>query len=92
MVDVKKFVEGLCTPAKLYFFLHLVSIIATFVGFFSLTNAIVALISTFVWSFILNKICQAGLTPISWFLVLVPIIGVTLGLGVVAAMELGALA
>lgn len=92
MFDVKKFVENLCAPAQLYFGLHLLSIVATFLGFFSVTNAIVALIGTFIWSFILNKICNAGLTPISWFLVLVPIVGVFLGLGAVATMELLALA
>jgi|ETNvirenome_2_30_1030614.scaffolds.fasta_scaffold66855_2 hypothetical protein len=91
-MDVKKFVQNLCAPAQLYFGLHLISIVATFLGFFSVTNAIVALIGTFIWSFILNKICGAGLTPISWFLVLVPIVGVVLGLGITTVLEIMALA
>lgn len=91
-MDVKKFVQNLCAPAQLYFGLHLISIVATFLGFFSVTNAIVALIGTFIWSFILNKICSAGLTPISWFLVLVPIVGVVLGLGITTVLEIMALA
>jgi hypothetical protein len=62
----------LCTPAKLYFILAVVScIIALFSGVNFMTVSI-NLIVAFIWTAILGWICKNGFTSLSWVLVLFP--------------------
>ena len=69
----KRFDE-LCTPAKLYFGLSVIScIIALFNGVKFIPIAI-NLIIAFIWTIILGWICGKGFTGVSWFLVLFPYI------------------
>ena len=67
----KRFDE-LCTPAKLYFGLAVIScIIALFNGVKFMPVAM-NLIVAFIWTIILGWICGKGFTGVSWFLVLFP--------------------
>jgi len=62
----------LCTPAKLYFVLAVVScIIALFSGVNFITVGI-NLIVAFIWTAILGWFCKNGFTSLSWVLVLFP--------------------
>lgn len=66
--------EELCTPAKLYFVLAVLScIIALFNGVKFMPVA-VNLIIAFLWTAALSWICGKGFTGVSWFLVLIPYI------------------
>ena len=68
--DFKK----LCTPARLYFVLAVLScIIAFFNGVRFLTIGI-NLIVAFIWTAILGWFCRNGFTGLSWLLVLLPYI------------------
>ena len=75
----KEFRE-LCTPAKIYFAIAVIS------GLFELFNGFefmfigMKLIFAFVWTFILSLLCKKGFSSLSWFLVLLPYLIITLGL------------
>jgi hypothetical protein len=62
----------LCTPAKLYFILAVVScVIALFSGVNFMAVGI-NLIVAFIWTAVLGWICTNGFTSLSWVLVLFP--------------------
>lgn len=64
----------LCTPAKLYFILAVVScVVALFSGVNFMTVGI-NLIVAFIWTAILGWFCKSGFTSLSWVLVLLPYI------------------
>lgn len=64
----------LCTPAKIYFAIALIStIIALFSGL-SIMYAFWKMVFAFIWTFILGWLCDKGFKSISWFLVLLPYI------------------
>ena len=66
--DFKK----LCTPARIYFILSVLScIIAFFNGVRFLTVGI-NLIIAFIWTAVLGWFCRNGFTNVSWLLVLFP--------------------
>lgn len=70
---MQSILSGLCTPAKLYGIISLVSI----AGFLYNQNVMPALgqaMFSVIWIFVLNWICSEGWTGLSWFLVIVPII------------------
>ena len=70
----------LCTPAKIYF---AIAVISTIVALFSGAPLIMAfwkLIFAFIWTFILGWLCKKGYHSISWFLVLLPYIIIGLAL------------
>jgi hypothetical protein len=68
--DFKK----LCTPARLYFVLSVLScVIAFFNGVRFLTVGF-NLIIAFIWTAILGWFCRNGFTNLSWLLVLLPYI------------------
>ena len=76
---IKQF-SKLCTPAKIYFAIAVISsIIALFNGF-RLMPVFIKLIFAFIWTFILGWLCDKGYTSISWFLVLLPYILIVLGM------------
>jgi hypothetical protein len=64
----------LCTPAKIYF---VIAVISSIVALFSRINIMFILsklVFAFLWTFILGWLCNKGFTSISWFLVLLPYI------------------
>ena len=70
----------LCTPAKIYFAIAVIStIIALFKGF-SLMAAVVKMVFAFIWTFVLGWLCKKGYSSISWFLVLLPYIVIALAM------------
>jgi hypothetical protein len=64
----------LCTPAKLYFVLALLSIIISAFSGVKLLAIAVKLFFAVVWTLVLSFICDKGFTPVSWFLVLLPLV------------------
>lgn len=73
----KSFTE-LCSPAKIYFALAILSIL---VGLFSGINIGAILTKLFfalIWTWILSWLCKKGFLVLSWFLVLLPFIFIVL--------------
>lgn len=73
MFSSKEF-EKICTPAKIYFAIAILSI---FVGLFSGFNVLAILSKLFfalIYTFILSWLCKIGLSALSWFLVLLPFV------------------
>jgi len=70
----------LCTPAKIYFAIAVISsIIALFngVGIFIVA---IKIFFAFIWTFVLGWLCDKGFKSISWFLVLLPYIIIALAM------------
>ena len=64
--------SSLCTPAKIYFILAVVSsVLALFSGVNFMTVGI-NLAVAFIWTAVLGWFCKNGFTPLSWILVLFP--------------------
>jgi hypothetical protein len=66
--------EELCTPAKLYFVLSVISCIIALFNGVRFMHVAMNLIIAFIWTLILSWICGKGFTGVSWFLVLFPYI------------------
>ena len=66
--------KSLCTPAKLYFVLTLISCIFMLFHNMNLLAIFSKLFFAFIWTYVLNWICKKGYKTISWFLVLLPFI------------------
>ena len=64
----------LCTPAKIYFAIAVISIIFALINGVSFMVVFMKLIFAFIWTFVLNLLCEKDFTYISWFLVLLPYI------------------
>lgn len=64
----------LCTPAKIYFGIAVLSAVAFLFNGFSLMFILMKLVFAFIWSVILGWLCKKGFSSISWFLVLLPYI------------------
>ena len=80
---MEKEFSKLCTPAKIYFTLAVLSIIISFFSGVHFSLLISNLIVTFIWTYFLAFLCRKGYKSISWFLVLAPfimIILITLGI------------
>jgi hypothetical protein len=71
---MNKHFEELCTPAKLYFVLAVLSCIVALFNGVRFMHVAVNLIIAFLWTAALSWICGKGFTGISWFLVLLPYI------------------
>lgn len=69
----KRFDE-MCTPAKLYFVLAVISCIIALFNGVRVMHVAINLIVAFIWTLILSWICGKGFTCVSWFLVLFPYI------------------
>jgi F0F1-type ATP synthase assembly protein I len=65
----KRFDE-LCTPAKLYFVLAVVSCVIALFNGVKIMAVAVNLIIAFLWTAALSWICGKGFSGVSWFLVL----------------------
>ena len=71
---MQKTFSELCTPAKIYFSLAILSI---FLGLFNGIHIVMILIKlffAFIWTYILAWLCKKGLKTLSWFLVILPFI------------------
>jgi hypothetical protein len=77
MFSSKEF-EKICTPAKLYFALTLLSIFFSLFSGFSVMAVLGNLLFAFIYTFILSWLCKVGLSALSWFLVLLPFVIVLL--------------
>ena len=64
--------EKLCTPAKLYFVIAIISLFFAFFKHFNIVLLIVKLLFALVWTLVLSCLCDKGFTYLSWFLVLFP--------------------
>ena len=78
--NTQNILSGLCTPAKLYGIVSLVSV-GGFLYNEHFTKALGQALFSAIWIFVLNWICGEGWTGLSWFLVILPI-----GIGVVLFM------
>ena len=73
----KMFAE-LCTPAKIYFIIAVLSsIFALFLGV-KLVVIFMKLVFALLWTYVLGWLCKKGFKAVSWFLVLLPYIIIVL--------------
>jgi hypothetical protein len=70
--------EKICTPAKLYFVLAVLSIIIGMVNGIHVMAILGKLLFAVVFTYFLSWLCKIGLKPLSWFLVLLPFIVILL--------------
>jgi predicted PurR-regulated permease PerM len=73
-MKMQKAFSELCTPAKIYFSLAILSI---FIGLFNgihIVMILTKLFFAFIWTYILAWLCKKGLKTLSWFLVILPFI------------------
>lgn len=73
MFSSKEF-EKICTPAKLYFALAILSIFFGLFNGFHVLAVLSNLLFALVYTFILSFLCKIGLSALSWFLVLLPFV------------------
>ena len=66
--------DKLCTPAKLYFALSILSCIIMLFNRNSIITIFSKLIFAFLWAYILGWLCSKGYKSLSWFLVLLPFV------------------
>jgi hypothetical protein len=71
-------ISKLCTPAKIYFAIAVLSIIFALFSGFSIMYAFWKFIFALIWTFILGYLCKKGFKTISWILVLLPYIVIIL--------------
>ena len=75
-----KFLNHLCSPAKLYLFITILGcIIALFSKMVGILPLVIKLIFALFWTFILNWLCKKGYKTDSWFIVLIPFIIILIG-------------
>jgi hypothetical protein len=70
----KSFISDICSPALLYLFFGIMSIIGMIVSNYKATSILFQGIFVFFWTWILNYLCKSGHTGISWFFVIFPFI------------------
>jgi len=71
---MKKEFQELCTPAKIYFVLAVLSCAIALFNRVSFSSVFVKLIFAFIWTYILSFLCKKGWQNLAWFLVLLPYI------------------
>ena len=76
---MKNFSE-LCTPAKIYFAIAVISSIVALLSGVSCTFVLMKILFAFIWTFVLGWFCNKGFTSISWVLVLLPYIIILLAM------------
>ena len=69
---MKKAFSELCTPAKVYFSLAILSILLGLTNGIHVVMILTKLFFAFIWTYILAWLCKKGLKTLSWFLVLLP--------------------
>lgn len=70
----------LCTPAKIYFAIAVISAVFGLFNGMSIMFAFWKLVFAFIWTYVLGWLCNKGYTSISWFLVLLPYIIIVLAM------------
>ncbi len=66
--------RNLCTPAKIYFVLAVLSCLIALYNRIAFSAVFVKLIFAFIWTYVLSWLCSKGLKNVAWFLVLLPYI------------------
>ena len=66
--------NNLCTPAKIYFAISVVSCIIMLFYRAHIIQVFSKLIFAFLWAFALGWLCSKGYSSLSWFLVLLPFV------------------
>lgn len=84
---MEKVFEKLCTPAKLYFAIALISCIIALFNRVGIMIVAMKLIFAFIWTYILSFLCKAGYKTISWVLVLFPYIVILFGVFGIALLS-----
>jgi hypothetical protein len=74
-----KFLNHLCSPAKLYLFITIIGIIFALFNRIGLIAIFIKLLFALFWTYILNWLCKKGYKTFSWFIVLLPIILIIIG-------------
>ena len=69
---MNKMFEKLCTPAKMYFAITVISCIFALFNKAPILAVLIKLFFAFIWTVVLNWLCSKGLKNLSWFLVLLP--------------------
>jgi predicted PurR-regulated permease PerM len=64
----------LCTPARLYFVIAIISSVVALLSKVTLLAVFFKLVFAFIWTYILGWLCKKGYESLSWFLVLLPYI------------------
>lgn len=64
--------EKLCTPAKIYFAIAILSILVGLFSGFNFMAVLGKLIFAVLYTAVLSWLCSKGFTSLSWFLVLLP--------------------
>lgn len=70
----------LCTPAKIYFAIAVISTILALFNGVSVMYAFWKIVFAFGWTFILGWLCDKGYHTLSWVLVLLPYIIILLAM------------
>jgi len=79
MFSSKEF-EKLCTPAKIYFALAILSILLGLFTGFHFMAVLGKLIFAVIYTFILGWLCSKGWKSLAWFLVLLPYVLILLAM------------
>lgn len=66
--------EELCTPAKIYIVLSVISILFSILNSFSFTSILLKLFFIPLWAWLLNYLCNIGFETVSWIIVFLPFI------------------
>jgi hypothetical protein len=69
--------EKLCTPAKVYFAIAILSILFGLFANIRVFALFAKLVFAFIYTYILNFLCKKGYQSISWFLVVLPYLVMT---------------
>ena len=69
---MQKDFKKLCTPARLYFVLAVVSCIIALFGGVKVITVFINLFISFIWTAVLSWICKKDFVGLSWLLVLFP--------------------
>ena len=76
----KNLFKNLCTPAKIYFAIAVISSIVALINGVGFGSVLIKLIFAFFWTYVLGWLCNKGYKSISWFLVLFPFILILLAI------------
>jgi len=79
-MKIEQQIKALCTPAKIYFIISVLFILAVLITGFTnskklevmLKATIIKLLFVLVWTYILQELCKYGYKNLSWFIVLLP--------------------
>ena len=66
--------DKICTPAVVYLFLSILSILFAIYNNVGMLTILVKWIFTMLWTWVLNYICSSGYPTVAWVLVLLPFI------------------